>query len=394
MKKVYIRFFGTVHSYFRILATTPPTGYQFLFRDSFGPVLRNGITGNLFEKWVKPVIRQFGIPEKLVGSFVTYVDRPPADSNLVITNGLLNFRREPWIPIIEDAITSLIGLPYDFPPAHRVIEKALNAENCKGIIYFFEATKKSIEATYETTGFSSKLEYVPLGVPLVPWRERRSKDVINLIFIGSVNFTKSGFNDGWFYNRGGHIAVKTFMRLQKEFDNLMLTVRSQVPQSYRRILSNESRVNIVDQPLTQQEFDELLWKADICLLPIRDSPWLSFLDAMNHELPIVTVNMHANSEIVNERCGIVCDVPRIFEPIIRGYYIANKKVGEALWRAWLYDTKEITDNVVQATRVLIKDKELRQKMGEAGRKNIEPGGPFSVQQRNSYFRKILDRTTQ
>jgi glycosyltransferase involved in cell wall biosynthesis len=238
------------------------------------------------------------------------------------------------------------------------------------------------------------MEYVPLGIPLIPRKNRKEKDVVNILFVGSVNFTRRGFNDHWFYNRGGHIVVKTFMRLCREFHNLTLTMRSQVPPAYLQALNDDPRISIVDWPLAQQEFDELLWSADICLLPIRDSPWLSFLDAMNHELPIVTVNMHANRELVFDgKWGFVCDVPKIFQPIIDGYYIADKKEYKMLWKAWMCDTEAITNNLVKAVRLLVKDSELRQAMGKAGRDTIKPDGLFSVERRNTYLKRVLDEAT-
>jgi glycosyltransferase involved in cell wall biosynthesis len=393
-KIVYLKFFGTVHSYYRILASTPPTGYQFLLRDGVGRMLRNGFVGNVAENWLKPIMRQARLPEKLLGSCITYLDEPPPGSSMTITNGLLDLRKEPWAPVIEDAINSLIGFPYDLPLAHKIVERILMRDSCKKIIYFFEATRRSLETTYETSDLESKMEYVPLGIPLIPHKNRKEKDVVNIVFVGSVNFTRRGFNDTWFYARGGHIVIKTFMRLCREFHNLTLTLRSQVPPAYLQALIDDPRISIMDQPLTQQEFEELLWSSDICLLPAIDSPWLSFLDAMNHELPIVTVDMHANRELVYDgKWGFVCDVPKIFQPIIDGYYIADKKEQKKLEKAWMCDTEAITNNLVEAVRLLVKDSELRQAMGKAGRDTIKPDGLFSVERRNTYLKRILDEAT-
>jgi glycosyltransferase involved in cell wall biosynthesis len=215
---------------------------------------------------------------------------------------------------------------------------------------------------------------------------------VKVVFIGSVNFTGGGWGDWEFYVRGGHIAIKAFLRLRTEFDNLYLTIRTSVPSAYHSLLNSDRHISVIDRTLSKDEFSELLWDSDICMNPFIDTPWLTFLDAMNHELPIVTTRLHANAEIVqNGKWGLVCDVPPIFNPIIGNYHIANAEQLKRLRNAWLYDGNAITDGIVEAMRPLIKDATLRREMGEAGRKTIEPHGPFSLESRNNAMKDILDK---
>jgi glycosyltransferase involved in cell wall biosynthesis len=394
LKKIYLKSFGVVHSYFKTLAETPPEGYRFTYKDYFGRIVRRRGEKRFVENWMKPIMRNFHLPDKLLGSFATYLDAPDAGCNLTITNGLLSFRHEPWIPVVFDPISSLIGHPFDLRFTHPLIENTLARDDCKAIIYFFEATKRSLESTYDISRFESKLEYVPLGVPLVPRKPRPSKKSVNIIFVGSVNFAQDGFQDVWFYNRGGHMVVKAFLRLCTEFDNITLTIRSQLPSDYRRILELNRRVTIIDYPLSQHDFDDLLWESDIYLLPMRDTPWGSFLDAMNHELPIVTTHTYANSEIVQDgKWGIVCEVPPLFRSIVDNYYVRDRDYFRKSWNAWVRDDKVIVDRIVEGLRTLIRDADLRIQLGIAGRKMIEPNGPFSVERRNRYLKQVLDKAT-
>ncbi len=390
-KVVYFKSFGLLHSYFRTWADTSPEGYRFVYKDYFGRLVQGRSEKKLLENWAKPIMRAFTMPDKLLGSFATFFDAPFDGSSLTMTNGLLNFRHEPWMPVIFDAISSLIGHPYDLPFTHSLVENTLARDDCKAIIYFFEATRRSLESAYDTSRFESKMEYVPLGIPLVPKKRRRNKNNVNIIFIGSVNYTQAGFNDVWFYNRGGHIVTKAFMHLRKEFDNITLTVRSQLPLKYRLILEQDPRVTIIDHPISQQEFDDLLWAADIFLLPMRDTPWGSFLDAMNHELPVVTTHTYANAEIIRDgKWGVVCEMPSGYEAIVDNYYIPNRTAFGQIWNSWMTDER-IVDEVVRGTGVLIKSVDLRNQLGQNGRKMIEPGGLFAVERRNAYLKRVLDK---
>jgi glycosyltransferase involved in cell wall biosynthesis len=394
IKTVYIRSPIRLHSYLRTLAETPPDDYCFVLR-KFVVSTTGGYRDIFIQNLINPALRRLMLPEKLLVASVSCLDIPPSRTRLTLTSGILNFRHEPWIPVLtDDALTSFIGYPYDVRSFHRLVENALGGEDCKAIVCFFEAAQKSLESTFDTSAFKSKIKHVPLGVPLIPKRSRRKNKTINILFIGSTNYTLRGSNDIWFYNRGGHIAIKAFLRLRKEFDNIAFTFRSQLPPSYLRILRQDPHACVIDRPLSHEEFDDLLWAADILLLPMRDSPWGSFLDAMNHELPIITTHTYANAEVVHDgKWGFVCEVPDALKPIVDGYYIPDKTTFHKLWNAWMDNDQVITNKIVEAARILIKDEDLRSQMGLAGRRMIEPGGLFSVNRRNNYLKRVLDKAT-
>lgn len=46
------------------------------------------------------------------------------------------------------------------------------------------------------------------------------------------------------------------------------------------------------------------------------------------------------------------------------------------------DTKTITNNLVEAARLLVKDSELKEVMGKAGRNTIKSGGFFSREKKH------------
>ena len=311
-----------------------------------------------------------------------------------MTNGLISFRREPWVPVVFDAFSSLIGYAYDLRLVHPLIEKGLARDECKAIISFFNATKRSLESTYDTSSFNWKIKYVPLGLPQIPEKTRTERKGVNIVFVGSINYTQRGLRDGWFYNRGGHMVVRAFQRLRKRFDHITLTIRSQLPDDYRMMLERDPRVRIVDYPLSYEEYDDLLWASDIFLLPMRDTPEGSFLDAMNHALPVITTHTCANAEVVQDgKWGFVCEVPTDFNSIVDNFEIKGKAEFNRMWKIWTTRTDSIVNGLVDSLQTLILNEELRRKMGRAGRETLNPFGQFSVERRNEYLKRVLDEAT-
>ncbi|MCS7134660.1 MAG: hypothetical protein NZ889_02270, partial [Candidatus Pacearchaeota archaeon] len=95
------------------------------------------------------------------------------------------------------------------------------------------------------------------------------------------------------------------------------------------------------------------------------------------KIPIVTVDGFARKEIVeNEKNGFVIKRPKIVwkkEKII------------------IEDRKKLIRDLIDATKVLIENKETRKKMGNYGFKLVAQG-KFSIRKRNKKLRKIYEES--
>lgn len=388
LRRVYLLHTGNLHTLYRHLVKSPPVGYVIITKNYPGlnQFHQSDLLGTL-------AIRQFhGVPMKLLRSVMALLEPIPR-SDLIFSDGLLNFKNRRWVIAVEEALSSFQGSSYDHKWTHPIVETSLSNPNCKAVIYCFEATKKSLRTIYNTIGFERKMVYVPPAVPVARRPElqmysRTHSRTIKIVMLGSANFR----SHWWFYGKGGHILLDAFSRLTRLFDNLQLIVLSAVPKELLGLTASNPRITVFDGPIFGDELEKVLWGSHICVLPSRVTPWTGFLEAMNHELPIVTVGMHANAEVVEDGVtGFVIDVGWERDRMVGNYAISSAAEFQSLRRNWLHDYKHISTGIVEATSRLIRDSQLRIEMGIEGRSRVLPGGKFSVQKRNLALKGVFDR---
>ncbi len=360
---------GRVHSYFRTFETHPPDGYQFV--TGAGSGLVHGTRLRSIANQVSAVL-----PQKLLASLLAYPRRPAVDLTMAV--GMVSFRSAPWIAVLESAADSFIGSRVE-RPFHLVVRNQLLRDDCRGILYFFESSRRSLDDAYGRGAFDDKLIHVPLGAPTVPKRKKAQTKEFNLVFIGSSNFNSVQ----WFYGRGGVMAVRAYNKLKSEFSNLRLTILADVPKELESHLGSDPRVEIRRNLVFGEEYNDILWKMDACLLPSMATPWMGFLDAMNHELPILTIGTDGNAEVVQDGLtGFVCDPPDSLRNITGTFYFPHRRAAREVARAWTQDTSPVVEQMVFRLRSLLKDRELARELGLNGRRELEPGGKFSLERRN------------
>lgn len=110
---------------------------------------------------------------------------------------------------------------------------------------------------------------------------------------------------------------------------------------------------------------------------------------MSYEIPVVTINSWANSEIVeNGKTGFVVDWPRenwlpIADFLPRGKAKQVERKG--------VDFKLI-EKLAEKVSILIQNPKLRRMMGKAAREEVERG-KFSLKMRNEKLKQIFDEAT-
>jgi glycosyltransferase involved in cell wall biosynthesis len=389
-RTIYLEMAGRLLAVYKSWIADPPEGYTFVSSDLFKKYhINNGATSQrIIDNTINLAVKA-GIPYKLFRGLATFLNRPPLGSDLVITNGILDFRDEKWIVVVEEALSSLLGLEFDRKYLHGIVERKLADENCKGIICFNNASKNSLLSTYDIGSFSEKIVTIPVAERPVTSRPKTQKGTdITLLFLGSANFP----NPNGFYIKGGHIVARSYIRLKKEFERLKIVFRSVVPDQYVDLLGSIPQVKIIPGALSEHDLEDLLWSCDILVLPCLTTPWMSFINAMNHKIPIVTVDTNANAEVVDhEFSGLVCPTSRELDPVRQNYWIPNKDVLMNIMSYWYSRSEDIVKQVTESVRYLILNEEARLTMGERGRKNIESGGKFSIEKRNSKLKEVLDR---
>lgn len=383
MKKVYLDFHGKKHSLYDNLINYPPDGYEFVNdvtkHDKFTKnVTKISFLPNLLMKTANNVV-----PINLVKPYLEKSLKVPSGTHFTYSAGHVVFKDAPWVVDLE-FVTHLSGYRLShFNRYKKLIEKYLKSDNCKKIMPWTDAGKKSVLLSFDSQIIHDKVETVHLAVPPKEFIKEHKTDSIKILFVGSQNLPRD------FEIKGGKEVFETFKILKRKYKNIKLTVRSYVPESVKRKYSMVNDIKIIDKLIPWSVLENEFKTADIFLFPGHQTPGLALLDAMSYELPIVTTDVWANSEMVRHgQNGFL--VPKSDK--IRYYdenFIPCWFLKDSFKVIQKGTDSHVIKKLVDEISILIEDEYLRRKMGKRGRNDIEKG-KFSIGNRNKKLKKIFD----
>ena len=382
-KKIYLEPLWKPHSLFNSMINNPPVGYQFVLPDdSPTRVFKTLGKKNLSYK----LLYQFGrvAPLNLLHSYVRKYRPPPIVPDLTYAYNHLIFRDEPWILDLE-YLSLALGSGKYLKRYKKLLERSFQSPNCKKILCWYEACKKTLTANLDCSQFENKITvFLPYGQHR-DFSKQYNRKKIKLLFTGSANIL------GEFPIKGGVETVAAFLALNRTYNFLELVIRSDVPREIKTRLANLDNVRIIDKIIPWAELEHEFQTADIFILPAHNTPWLAMLDAMSYQLPVVTIDVWANSEIVADgKTGLLAPKSRDLK-----YFDENFM---PLWdrpqflRAIQKPDQQVIRGLVEKISLLIEDAQLRRAMGQAARWEVEQG-KFSIRSRNAQLKKIFDEAS-
>lgn len=387
MKKVYIEPSGKWHSFLTQLKNTPPEGYEFVTpTSSFDQAISPFLKSNFVYFTLQRLVLEKLVPMHLVKAYLEgKFKKTPEGIDLTYSIGHVIYRPEPWVVAVE-WVTQFVG----FNSAHlkryrKPVEKLLASDNCKKIICWSELCKNSVLFTLNRELLEDKVVVVPIAVDKKDFIKQPPSDKVKLLFVGSANIP------GDFELKGGKEALEAFVKLRQKYDNLEMVVRSDVPKMIKLRYHGVPGIRIVDKIIPWQEMQQEFETADILIFPGHHTPFMSLLEAMSFELPIITTNVYANTEIVEDgKTGLVIDCSQKV-PYYVSKYVPDGHSPQFRKAIQLIDNK-VVNELVEKTSLLIENIDLRQKMGKTGRWEVEHG-KFSIKNRNEKLKRIFDEST-
>lgn len=383
-KRIYIEPAWKMHSYYQALAAHPPQGYEFV-----SPVSSFEKVTKAASKWNFAYSLFLGldkiVPLNLVKSHLMKFQKIPVAHDLIYSYDHLVLRKEPWVVDIEYVTFFVSYNLRHFRHFKGTVEKALSSEYCKKIICGTQAAKKTITNNLNCLAFAEKIEIVPFATRKKEFTKQFNNDKIRVLFVGSTNIL------GAFETKGGREALETFILLSKKYDNLELTVRSDVPPDIKAKYSGYKNINIIDQIVPWAVMEKEFQSTDIFLLPVHNTPYSAFLDAMSYELPVVTIDSWANGEVVEDgKTGLLAQksekIPYYVDNFIPTFGTTEYK------KAIKIPDPQVVQRLADKMSILIENQELRRKMGKAGRWETE-FGKFSLESRDKTLKRIFDEAT-
>jgi glycosyltransferase involved in cell wall biosynthesis len=387
---IYLDVTGKLHSLYKTLLTSPPSGYRFITSASNWDNISNVATKmDLLYSFQLNVLSRF-FPPNLGKAYLERFKKKPSTAELTYSVGHLIFRKEPWVVDME-YVTQLTGYKYHhFKRFRGLVENTLASENCKKIICWTQAGKKTILLNMNCEKFEDKIELVPLAVPKKNFIKNYKGKNIKLLFVGSANIP------GEFEYKGGKEVLETFFLLKKKYAKIELVIRSDVPNELKTKYANKlENVRLIEGVIPFEQLENEFKTADIFLFPSHSTPGLAILDAMSYELPIVTTDVWANTEMVeNGKTGFVINRSKRIE-----YYTGNlipnwSHYPTSRFMKIIKETDPVVVNeLVEKASILIEDSGLRRRMGKAGRLNVEEGC-FSAEGRRQKLKRVFDEALE
>ena len=383
-KRIYLEPGWKMRSIYKELVAHPPQGYEFVSINSPQRSIIQLASGVRFSYDMFHGVSKI-IPVNIAKSYLEKFRTIPENIDLTYSFEHLIFRKEPWI-VDTEYISLLVSFNVNhFDRYKGIVQRALASEYCRKIICWSEAARRTVSLNLQQDEIEQKLVTVPLAVHKKEFTRSYDNQKIKLLFVGSVNIL------GEFGIKGGKEALEAFVLLNKKYGNLELVIRSDVTTDVRRKYSGFGNIRIIEERVPWELLEKEWQSADIFLLPVHNSPFSVFLDAMSYELPIVTIDAWANSEIVEDgKTGLIVSRSKKIP-----YYVENylPSFGTPRFKAAMETPDpEVVQGLVEKTSSLIENPELRRRLGKAGRWEIEHGR-FSIKTRNEKLTRILDEAT-
>ena len=386
-KQIYLEPVWKIHIAYRELMANPPQGYRFVSAEGAVDRVSQPVSRWQLAPWLLAQAYSLAPMTLLKAYLDRFLRRPPEGTVLTFACNHLVFRQEPWVVELSN-----VSEPIGFSPRHfwryrSVLERAFASQWCKKILCWSEFVKKTILYSLDCSQFLPKLEVVPRAVcarSLVRLPRDR-QDGVRLLFLGSANMA------GEFAARGGSEVVEAFLALRQRFESLELTIRSDLPPALRRRLHGCPNVRVIKEAIPFEELERLFLTHDIFLFPGYYSAWLVILEAMSYGLPVLATDVHSTSEYVSDgRTGLLLKAGKLSNQC--GDLPVTGFTNE-LRKAQRTPDQQVVAELVQKATLLIEDEELRQRLGNQARQEVERGR-FCIERRNSVLKRILDEATQ
>jgi len=189
--------------------------------------------------------------------------------------------------------------------------------------------------------------------------------------------------------------LEVFSVLSRKYDDLRLVIRARVPQRIKNEFDIEgnSKIKLIEEELSWESLEREFASADIFVYPTYELQNTVILDAMSYELPVVTTDFGSNGWIDDGVTGFVVEtgeeVPYFCGNLIPiGITPQRRLVTEAVQKP----APKLVERVAEKVSILIENPNLRRRMGETARREVEEG-KFSITKRNEKLKRIFDEAT-
>lgn len=368
----------------RDLIADPPPGYRFYAREGYAENVVRGAAS--FDASFRALhAAQRLLPVNLVRAALE--SKRPVRPGTDLVYGVLTpvFRSLPWFTDMQAEVPYLLaGRERVFERWKALVRRAYRSPWFRGAIFGVEAGRQAFLNALEWPDGEPKTRVIYPAVGVQPVVERSMDRPVRLLFVNSANITATSH----FYGRGGPVLLEAFRILRQDYPDLELTIRSALPKAHFEQWSGFPGLRILEDVLPWPAMADEFRSADIFVCPAHQTPYMVFPDAMSFGLPVVTTDVWANCELVDDRrTGLIIHHPTSHE------YIDSRGVHRFDAPAWRRTSESVQPDLlrqlVSSLRVLIENPTLRRQLGENARREVAEGR-FSIERRKELLSQALD----
>lgn len=385
MKTVY--FFSGLHPILESIIKYPPEDYKILSNASCSDfdILKDTYRNSLLKSTATKLYNFFEQPRLIYST---------KKCDLIhTTSGVIPLNRKPFVVSVE-YYSSFVGLQHDkalMDNYWKNTKRYLSAKNCKKIMPFSEASKKSIINAFKPTSsdFLDKLEVLyPAIESNYCNRSFDNNNKIRILHIG-----------GGFFEKGGRELFRAVDIINSEYGfNIELCSITNAPPHYQEhfrkfvnIFRNKKNFSIIENRVPRDILIKNYYsKSDIFVLPsYGDFFGYVFLEAMSTGLPLIGTDVFAIPEIIEDGAnGFLVKAP--ITPYKENYLRKNsEEVKDYLNKVVYGEFPDLVDDLVEKLLILIENPDIRHKMGLKNY-DLVKNGKFSIIARNNKLKRIYN----
>ncbi|MCK5043483.1 glycosyltransferase [Candidatus Pacearchaeota archaeon] len=366
---------SNLHAIWKDLIKNPPEGYRFVVEKNkidlhkINTLKKNKIINFVYKNLLRKIISPLQLSEKFVNI--------PKNVDFAYSPNVMMTKKFPWVCDLEEAICLAGNNRTLLKKRKKEIERTLSSKYCKKIMPFTEFGKKNIEKEFNVSSFKDKIEVVHFASDIPKIETKKDSKFVNMIFVGTSHQT-----DPKIFNlKGGREAIAAFKILSKKYQNIKLTIFSNIPKD---IDTNIDRLQICSL-ISRDKLLKIYAKSDIFLAPNYFGLGMTFVEAMGSGLPIIGTDMFGLPDAVDKN-GFLINVRK------KGKYEHGGPSSNDFtnFAEFIYknNSQSMVNQIVEYISILMENPSLRTKMGEESRKKYEK--EFSIEARNKKLKKIFD----
>lgn len=356
------------HSAFDDLVKYPPKGVKYDI-PKMVTTSRNKTVNSIKRKLFRFYMRMSKKPHSI------YVPMKNGTQLIHACSGVIPTNNFPWVLDIEH-INSFVG----FQPGVLLgtvkpkVEQYLSSPECKKIMPWSEAAKKSLLNGLKNDGFKDKLEVVYPAMAPVRGIRKIKHEKPTILFIGNN-----------FYEKGARDLIYACEKARKKVD-LHLIVISNTPDEF--VKKYGKTVEFHEPKIPRNKIiSDFYARSDIFSMPsYHDTFGVVYEEAMNMMTPVIATDVFAIPEILGD-AGIMLKAPV-------SYYDDKYQFAWKTWESFgeyikNHQFPEFVDKLSRSIVNLVEDDSLRKSLARKGRDRIERS-EISVETRNERLRTIYE----